>query len=236
MGAVGSSSSAPAAFARRWLADVLSSGGGTAAGAVCPPPLHLGPPHRRVASAMNLVPQGALVYSIMDNSTVQQKIDQLQHHPGGCGGGAGPRPSGQRPAAHMRWPPVQAALVPAPRSTPAAPPRWPPAGSAPPLTIPDRFRIHPSACASAAVALVEPDYKVKVYWDGSSPPDDPNFNQEVREGPKDVFNYSGWGWVVCCVDLLGALQRLPGAWQGRQAAPGGGSVGSHVGPCWHLLA
>ena len=30
------------------------------------------------------------------------------------------------------------------------------------------------------MALVEPDYKVKVYWDGSSPPDDPNFGQEVR--------------------------------------------------------
>ncbi len=34
----------------------------------------------------------------------------------------------------------------------------------------------------AAVALVEPDYKVKVFWDATNPPDDPNFSQEVRKG------------------------------------------------------
>ena len=34
----------------------------------------------------------------------------------------------------------------------------------------------------AAVALVEPDYKVKVFWDPNNPPDDPNYSQEVRGG------------------------------------------------------
>ena len=63
-------------------------GGRAPAGGTSPPPAPMQPatlcPCRLNSAALPTLPsQGALVYSIMDNSTVQQKIDQLQHHPGG---------------------------------------------------------------------------------------------------------------------------------------------------------
>ncbi|PRW20948.1 peptidase S8 isoform A [Chlorella sorokiniana] len=47
-----------------------------------------------------------------------------------------------------------------------------------------------------AVALVEPDYKVKVFWDPNNPPDDPNYSQE---------------WHIPKISAMGAWQYTTGS-------------------------
>lgn len=68
------------------------------------------------------------------------------------------------------------------------------------------------AASLAAVALVEPDYKVKVFWDATNPPDDPNFSQEVRRG-------LGLEWQVDREeDRAGGGAEERSSWKGCRAA------------------
>lgn len=160
--------------------------------------------------------QGSIVYSITDGQDVPHKIAQLEQHPGGRQAPAPCPPWGQRqPAALVVWACLTYKRDPFPSSPNASVPTHSITSARAPLRV---------ACLpSAAVAVVEPDYKVRVFADVR--PDDTNFALQWHHPV--ISSEAAWATQtgndvvkVRKAERKGAAGRM---WRGCAAVEGSGS-------------